>query len=141
MNTAFRNLLFTKDLTLFRAYILAVIIQMTLVNIFYQLGWVEVSMAPFYWMANIAGGFIFGLGMVLAGGCASAIWFRSGEGMLGSVMAVAGLLSGIFLSGTAILRHVIKSFQSSQTGHSTTGGRHSGRARPMAGWSDSHNIR
>ena len=111
MNTAFRNVLFTRDLTLFRAYILALIIQMTLVNILYQLGWIEVSRPPFYWMANIAGGFIFGLGMVLAGGCASAIWFRSGEGMLGSVVAVAGLLSGIFLSGTAILRPIIKTFQ------------------------------
>ncbi len=112
MNTAFRNLVFTRDLTLFRAYILALVIQMVLVNIFYQLGWIEVSRAPFYWMANIAGGFIFGLGMVLAGGCASAIWYRSGEGMLGSSVAVIGLLAGTFLSGSAILRPTIKAFQS-----------------------------
>lgn len=112
MNTAFRNLVFTKDLTLFRAYILALVIQMVLVKIFYQLGWIEVSRAPFFWMANIIGGFMFGLGMVLAGGCASAIWYRSGEGMLGSSVAVIGLLAGTFLSGSAILRPTIKTFQS-----------------------------
>ncbi|HLF85633.1 MAG TPA: YeeE/YedE family protein, partial [Nitrospiria bacterium] len=99
------------DLTLFRAYILAVIIQMTLINILYQLGWIEVSRAPFFWMANIIGGFIFGIGMVLAGGCTSAIWYRSGEGMLGSAVAVIGLFAGIYLSGSSILRSIIKAFQ------------------------------
>jgi hypothetical protein len=32
-------------------------------------------------MANIIGGYIFGLGMVLAGGCASGVTYRVGEGL------------------------------------------------------------
>lgn len=112
MNTAFRNMLVIKDLTLIRAYILSLIIQMILVNLFYQAGWIEVSRAPFFWMANITGGFLFGLGMVLAGGCASAIWYRSGEGMLGSAVAVIGLLVGAYFTGSGILRPLIKALQS-----------------------------
>lgn len=112
MNTAFRNMLFTRDLTLIRAYVLSLIIQMILVNLFYKIGWIEVSKAPFFWLANILGGFIFGLGMVLAGGCASAIWFRSGEGMLGAIAALIGFLLGINISGSDIFRPLIKALQS-----------------------------
>lgn len=112
MNTAFRNILVIKDLTLIRAYILALIIQMILVNLFYQIGWIEVSRAPFFWMANILGGFIFGLGMVLAGGCAGAIWYRSGEGMLGAVTAIIGFLIGVNLTGIGMLRPLVKALQS-----------------------------
>ncbi|MEJ5920317.1 YeeE/YedE thiosulfate transporter family protein [Corynebacterium sp. H78] len=39
-------------------------------------------------VAVIIGGFIFGLGIVLAGGCASGTWYRSGEGLVGSWIAL-----------------------------------------------------
>ena len=59
--------------------------------------------APF---AVIIGGFLFGVGIVLAGGCASGTWYRSGEGLVGSWIALltyglsaaamkAGALQGI----------------------------------------------
>ncbi|WP_296105964.1 YeeE/YedE thiosulfate transporter family protein [uncultured Corynebacterium sp.] len=41
--------------------------------------------APF---AVIIGGFLFGVGIVLAGGCASGTWYRSGEGLVGSWIAL-----------------------------------------------------
>lgn len=38
--------------------------------------------------AVIIGGFIFGMAIVLAGGCASGTWYRSGEGLVGSWIAL-----------------------------------------------------
>ncbi|MBC3185092.1 YeeE/YedE family protein [Corynebacterium sp. zg-331] len=40
-------------------------------------------------VAVIVGGLIFGLGIVLAGGCASGTWYRSAEGLVGSWIALA----------------------------------------------------
>ncbi|MEY8565635.1 YeeE/YedE thiosulfate transporter family protein [Corynebacterium sp.] len=40
-------------------------------------------------LAVVVGGFVFGLGIVLAGGCASGTWYRSGEGLVGSWIALA----------------------------------------------------
>ncbi|KQB86909.1 YeeE/YedE thiosulfate transporter family protein [Corynebacterium lowii] len=39
-------------------------------------------------LAVILGGLIFGLGIVLAGGCASGTWYRSAEGLVGSWIAL-----------------------------------------------------
>lgn len=61
------------------------------------------NLAP---VAVIVGGIVFGLGIVLAGGCASGTWYRSGEGLIGSWIALVfyalsaaamktGILSGV----------------------------------------------
>ncbi|NLF91478.1 MAG: YeeE/YedE family protein, partial [Corynebacterium marinum] len=39
-------------------------------------------------LAVIGGGFLFGLGIILTGGCASGTWFRSAEGLVGSWIAL-----------------------------------------------------
>ena len=39
-------------------------------------------------VAVIVGGFIFGISIVLAGGCASGTWYRSAEGLVGSWFAL-----------------------------------------------------
>ena len=44
------------------------------------------SFAP---VAVIVGGFLFGIGIILAGGCASGTWYRSAEGLVGSWIALA----------------------------------------------------
>ena len=53
------------------------------------------------WLAQIVGGLIFGLGMVLAGGCASRNVVRAGGGDLraGITVAVASLFASITNSG------------------------------------------
>lgn len=40
-------------------------------------------------IAVIVGGLLFGLGIILAGGCASGTWYRSAEGLVGSWVALA----------------------------------------------------
>lgn len=52
-------------------------------------GVISPEVSDFAPVAVILGGFIFGLGIVLAGGCASGTWYRSGEGLVGSWIALA----------------------------------------------------
>lgn len=90
VNTAFRDIWFIRDSTLLRAWATALIIQMIGVQVFVSLKLFAPDMPPFFWMANIVGGFAFGIGMVLAGGCGTGTCYRVGEGMLSSLIALIG---------------------------------------------------
>ena len=46
-------------------------------------------------VTTILGGLLFGVGMVLAGGCISGSLFRSAEGYVGSWVAIAGAIVGL----------------------------------------------
>ncbi|WP_312979147.1 YeeE/YedE thiosulfate transporter family protein [Corynebacterium sp.] len=52
-------------------------------------GVIDPDVSDFAPAAVVIGGFVFGLGIVLAGGCASGTWYRSGEGLVGSWIALA----------------------------------------------------
>jgi len=52
---------------------------------------------PFIWAAILIGGFIFGIGTVLAGGCAAGTSYRAGEGYIGNMIAVITLMLGASL--------------------------------------------
>ncbi len=69
----------------------AVLVQMLGFAVMSLLGWIKISPTPFFWAANLVGSFIFGIGMVLAGGCASGVTYRVGEGMLSALSALLGL--------------------------------------------------
>ncbi|MFA7249080.1 MAG: YeeE/YedE family protein [Dehalococcoidia bacterium] len=47
-------------------------------------------------VATVVGGLLFGIGMVLAGGCVSGSLYRMGEGYLGSWVAMAGVMGGLY---------------------------------------------
>ncbi|RSZ62377.1 hypothetical protein EAH68_09555 [Corynebacterium hylobatis] len=53
-----------------------------------SLGIISPTYSNFAPIAVIGGGFLFGLGIILAGGCASGTWFRSAEGLIGSWIAL-----------------------------------------------------
>ena len=61
-------------------------------------GVIAINPKPLFWGANMLGGFVFGMGMVIAGGCASGITYRTGEGMVGAMSAVLGF--SIFATAT-----------------------------------------
>lgn len=94
MNTAFRSFYLEKDRSLVRAWILILVINIIGVRLFTDLGVLQPDVAPFFWPAAIVGGFVFGAGMVMAGGCASGTYYRCGRGMLGSVAALVGFVIG-----------------------------------------------
>jgi hypothetical protein len=74
---------------------------------------IKISPTPFFWGANLVGSFIFGIGMVLAGGCASGITYRVGEGMVGSFSALIGLSAAATVSAMGFLKPIKDSLQSS----------------------------
>ncbi len=47
-------------------------------------------------IATVIGGGLFGIGMVLAGGCISGSLYRMGEGYLGSWLAMGGVMVGLY---------------------------------------------
>jgi len=114
VNSAYREVLF-QDYTMLRAYLLAVAVTMVGANLIEDLGMIQHAgdtvalyrqgFAPF---ANVLGGFIFGTGIVLAGGCGSGILYRVGEGNLAYVLAVAGFIFGIFMTKFGFLRPVFE---------------------------------
>jgi uncharacterized membrane protein YedE/YeeE len=76
-------------------------------NILEDIGYIEVlrrqAFAP---IANVVGGYIFGLGIVLAGGCGSGVWYRVGEGMFAAWVAVLGFMIGIVTTQNGLLAPV-----------------------------------
>ncbi|PWB80215.1 MAG: hypothetical protein C3F08_04965 [Candidatus Methylomirabilota bacterium] len=107
MNSTFRDLLLARDLTLLRAYLLAVLVQMVGVRSMAAFGLFGLGgIAPFFWMATLFGGFVFGLGMAFSGGCASGSTYRSGEGMVGSIIALLGFVFGMIMTNDGVLEPV-----------------------------------
>ncbi len=119
MNSAYREVLF-GDYTLLRAYLLAVVVTMIGANLLEDLGRLhhgnaaggvvagELERQGFVPWANVIGGYIFGLGIVLAGGCGSGILYRVGEGNLAYLLAVFGFFFGIATTKFGILRPAYK---------------------------------
>ncbi|MDA8083505.1 MAG: YeeE/YedE family protein [Nitrospiraceae bacterium] len=104
MNSAFRDTIFIKEYNLFQAYLIALIIMLIGGNAMADMGMIHLKAQTFFPMANILGGYVFGLGMVMAGGCGSGIIYRVGEGQLASIMAVFGFLFGIGATTNGIFK-------------------------------------
>ena len=92
MNSAFRDIIVLKDYDLIKAVGLAILVSMIGFSILSMTGAITINPVPFFWGALMLGGFVFGIGMVVAGGCASGITYRFGEGMVGAMSAVVGLI-------------------------------------------------
>jgi len=116
INSAFREVLF-QDYTMLRAYLLALAVTMIGANLIEDMGWLghmqegtfvsgTLYRQAFVPWANIVGGYIFGMGIVLAGGCGSGILYRVGEGNLAYVFAVFGFFFGIAMTKFGFLKPV-----------------------------------
>ena len=104
MNSAFRDTIFIKEFVTFRAFLLALLVSIIGANLLSDGGVITLKAQPFWPIAHILGGLLFGMGMVLAGGCGSGIWYRVGEGQLASFVAVGGFFSGIAMMQDGIFK-------------------------------------
>jgi uncharacterized membrane protein YedE/YeeE len=93
-NSAFRDALLFKDFTILKAIGVAIAVEMVGFQLLSDFHLVQLYPRGLYWGTNILGGFVFGVGMVLAGGCISGSTYRTGEGMVGSMLAVVGIAAG-----------------------------------------------
>jgi uncharacterized membrane protein YedE/YeeE len=119
LNSAFRDIIFVEEYDLFRAYLLCVVVAIIGTNFMEDFGLIRtidkqtghlvasgLLRQNFLPIANIFGGFLFGLGIVLAGGCASGIVYRLGEGQISALMAIFGFFFGIITTTSGILKPV-----------------------------------
>ncbi|MCP4040713.1 MAG: YeeE/YedE family protein [Gammaproteobacteria bacterium] len=91
LNSGFRMVTTKRDFTKVKALGLAVAIQMIVVPAVFALGWAQPSFPPFFPVGAILGGLIFGVAMYFAAGCAAGVWFKSGAGSVGAVVAIVGM--------------------------------------------------
>ncbi len=84
----FRDMYIARDNRIFTALLIAISIQSIGVYALIELGLVQFSTGAFPWLATAVGSFVFGIGIVMAGGCATGTWYRAGEGLIGSWIAL-----------------------------------------------------
>jgi uncharacterized membrane protein YedE/YeeE len=94
LTRAISNVVFMGDAGIMRAYVLALLVAVIGVQLLLTLGLVEVPVRPFRWLANVVGGLLFGVGMILAGGCSGSTWYRIGEGAVGAWVILIGFAMG-----------------------------------------------
>ena len=113
MNSASRDALLLKDYTLLKAVGVAILVEMIGFALLDVTGITAAAPKPFFWGANLVGSFTFGIGMVLAGACASGLTYRTGEGMVSAMVAAIGLAIGAFYTAGGFMNPLAKSLQES----------------------------
>ncbi len=99
--SAFRDPMLVGMTSLTQAVILLIILSLLGFTAVYwlaqQWGWnLRLNVFPFG-VHTVIGGGLFGIGMVLAGGCASGVLMRIGEGFAMQMIAFVGLIVGAVL--------------------------------------------
>ncbi|MDT8440713.1 MAG: YeeE/YedE thiosulfate transporter family protein [Desulfuromonadales bacterium] len=97
MTRAFRDLFLFRSLAMLRPLLLLVVASALLFETGRLMG--ILPYYPFPWfgppaLTSLAGGVLFGLGMVLAGGCVVGVLYKMGAGSLLAAIAFVGLLVG-----------------------------------------------
>ncbi len=93
----FRDLFLFKRVDKLRSLLLLVVVTMVLFEAARLLGLLPNFPFPLFYApsaVNVIGGLLFGVGMVLAGGCVVGTLYRMGAGSLISAVAFAGLIVG-----------------------------------------------
>ena len=120
MNSAFRDILLLKEFKLAKAVVIAIVVEMVGFGIFAAAGVITLSVKTFNVGGSIVGGLVFGVGMVLAAGCASGTTYRVGEGMMGSWVAAIGLTSGALATAYGLFKPAKDAIQSVTVGTKLT---------------------
>lgn len=93
----FRDIFLFRSTRMLRSLVIQVIATMVFFEIFRTMGLLPLYPFPLLGFAsasNMIGGFIFGIGMVMAGGCVVGTLYKMGAGSLISAVAFIGLIVG-----------------------------------------------
>lgn len=110
----FRDMYIAKDNRMFYALLVAIVVQSIGIYTLLHFDVIQYSAGSFSWLAVIVGSFIFGIGIVLAGGCATGTWYRAGEGLLGSWIALFGYMTMSVIMRAGVLQPLNASLQAYQ---------------------------
>lgn len=103
LTRALSNAWLMRDGTVLRAWVLALLVAMVGVEILEALSLVDVPRPPLRWLSSVAGGLLFGAGMIVAGGGPGSAWYRVGEGAIGAWVVLLGFAIGATTAGLGIL--------------------------------------
>ena len=95
--SAFSEIIMFKDRSKVWGLWIAIVTGMIGFAILDLAGLIVLNPKPLIWGSYIVGGLIFGVGMVLAGGCVSGCLFKAGAGNLASIIAILGIALGVAL--------------------------------------------
>ncbi len=96
-SSAFSEVVLTRDGRKVWGLWVAIVVSMVGIALGDLLGWVQLNPKPFMWAGAIVGGLVFGVGMVLAGGCVSGCLYKGAAGNLNSIVALLAMPVGIGL--------------------------------------------
>ncbi|MFA4840622.1 MAG: YeeE/YedE family protein [Agrococcus sp.] len=87
---AFRDVWLAKRTRWLAAFFVTIAVQSAGAFALDAAGVIELGGGAFPWLASILGGLVFGFAIVYAGGCATGTYYRAGEGLVGSWIALGG---------------------------------------------------
>lgn len=117
---AFRDMYVIKSHRMFVALLIAISVQAVGLALFFDTGLLTESPAEnFAPLAVIAGAFLFGIGIILAGGCATGTWYRAGEGLIGSWIALFTYMLFSAMMRTGPLGELNSTLRGMNTEHTT----------------------
>lgn len=88
MTGGFRDIYLAKSFTMLYAFLIAISVQAVGVFVLIKADYLTVSTGTISLLGSIGGSLLFGIGIVLAGGCATGTWYRAAEGLIGSWIAL-----------------------------------------------------
>ena len=97
VTASFRDMFLFRDFFLMRQMLLLIVVSMVLFEAGRLAGVITLHPFPLLGaptLVNAIGGFVFGIGMVLAGGCVCGSLFKFGAGSAASLLAVGGMIAG-----------------------------------------------
>jgi uncharacterized protein len=97
---AFRDVWLAKQSRWLTAFFVTIAVQAVGAFALDAAGVIELGGGTFPWLGAIVGGLIFGFAIVYAGGCATGTYYRAGEGLIGSWIALAG-----YALAAAVMKH------------------------------------
>jgi len=100
MAGVFRDIFLLRDYSLFRPLVLLVLLTAVLFSVARLSGLILLKSPPVFSypsLATVIGGFAFGIGMVLAGGCVVSTVYKMAAGNLASLIAFLGMIAGSML--------------------------------------------
>ncbi|HCZ9971031.1 TPA: YeeE/YedE family protein [Staphylococcus aureus] len=103
----FRDMYVQKNNKMFYALLIAITIQSIGLLILTATSILQIPAHSFPILGTVIGSFIFGIGIVLAGGCATGTWYRAGEGLISSWIALVLYAVTAAITKTGILKPVM----------------------------------
>ncbi len=111
LTRAVSNLYIMGDATIVRAYLFALLVATIGTHLLLAAGLAQIPIRPFHWLSNLLGGLLFGVGMILSGGCSGSTWYRVGEGAVGAWVVLMGFAMGATTVSVGILAPVRRILQ------------------------------